>query len=202
MKSVISLFVVILVLAMALPLMAEDPACTPGGETASAEKSDSAKTPVIKSGVHIAFTVPIWLLAGFGSIAYPSIGAFLASFLMRASNRRIPGYLVAALSFAWPATLASAVAAFPVWMAYSLTTQYGGALKGFLAGRHSVARELARFCLHESVQVAVQCQAQDGYTLNAGLLGTIRGQEGRLYRVDIPGHGTRMVDQDNLMRRA
>lgn len=197
MKSVIATFVVVLVLAMAFPLMAEDPVCTPGGESAPAPVE---KAPVLKSGVHIAFTIPVWLLAGFGSIAYPSIGAFLASFLMRASNRRMPGYLVAALSFAWPVTLMTAVATFPVWLAYSLTTQYGGALKGFLAGRLPAARELVRFCLGDRVEVTSMCSAQDGYTLNRGNHGIIRGQEGSMYRVEFPGIGTHYVNQDHLER--
>lgn len=199
MKSVMFMMVV-LFLFMGLPLMADN-ACTPGGDNpASVDKPAPASAPV--KGVHIAFTVPLWLLAGFGSIAYPSIGAFIASFLMRVSNRRLPAFLVATMSFLWPATISAAMAAFPVWLAYSLTTQYGGAIKGVLS-RSKPLLELARFCLHQKVRVTQNCLSREGASIIGGNSGIIRSQDGPFYKVDFNacgGGGVYWIKQDDLMQ--
>lgn len=84
--------------------------------------------------MHIAFTVPMWAMIGFGTIAYPSIGAMIASFLARTSEKRLPRWLVFSSGAAWPVTLGAAIAAFPVWLAIWIVSNYSQAVQATLRG--------------------------------------------------------------------
>lgn len=150
--------------------------------------------------MHISFTVPMWALVGFGSIAYPAVGALVASFLMRSSNRRLPSFVVALSGLLWPATLAAGVAVFPLWLATWFTSNYGEAIKRTLQGRmfqggaSSVTTEQA-FTLGQAVRMA-----QAFGTLIPGNTGTVRNQSGKEVQVDFPGLGTFWVPSSTVYR--
>lgn len=139
--------------------------------------------------MHISFMVPTWLLIGMGTIAYPSIGAVIASFLMRASNRRLPGMVVAASGVLWPVTLALGSVAFPLWLVTWFMSNYGEAIKRTLQGKmlqgSGAEVSSAVFTLNESIRM-VRSFGQ----LNTGHYGQVRDQKGNELFVEFPSIGS------------
>lgn len=144
--------------------------------------------------MHISFMVPTWLLIGMGTIAYPSIGAVIASFLMRASNRRLPGLAVAASGILWPVTLALGSVAFPLWLVTWFMSNYGEAIKRSLQGKMFQGSGEAStvggntFMLNEQVTM-VRTFGQ----LALGVYGHVRDQKGSELFVDFPSIGSHWV---------
>lgn len=109
--------------------------------------------------MHISFMVPMWALIGFGTIAYPSLGAIISSFLARASNRRMPGWLLGVTGTFWPVALGLGVAAFPAWLVVWLVIKYGGAISTMLQGKGGTVNTIVadgKYTIGKSVQMIGQ----------------------------------------------
>jgi hypothetical protein len=147
--------------------------------------------------MHISFMVPAWALIGLGTIAYPSIGALVASFLMRASNRRLPGFVVAMSGVAWPVTLAAGAAVFPLWLLTWFTTNYGQAIKNtlqngmFKGGKSEIIEDLS---LGQHVRLV-----RPFGKIPAGTIGSVTDQNGSEFLVSIPGSfGNQWIPADRI----
>jgi len=154
--------------------------------------------------MHISFMVPTWLLIGMGTIAYPSIGAIIASFLMRSSNRRLPGLVVAASGILWPVTLALGSVAFPLWLVTWFMANYGEAIKRSLQGKMFQGSQVeavsgaASFTIGEAVRMT----RDFGNMLKVQHYGTVRDQKGSELFVDFPTIGSFWVPMDYVHRSA
>jgi hypothetical protein len=147
--------------------------------------------------MHISFTVPMWALIGFGTVAYPSIGALIGSFLMRASSRRLHGGIVAVASTLWPVTLGLGVAGFPFWLAAWFMKNYGAAIASVLSrgGKGALASVMEAYNLHDRVSFA----RSFGH-FSAGSVGTVVDQKGNEVQVSVNGIGSSWVPNDVLRR--
>jgi hypothetical protein len=138
----------------------------------------------------------MWALIGFGTVAYPSLGAVIASFLMRASNRRLPGFVVALSGMAWPVTLGLGVAAFPLWLIAWFMKNYGSAIQAFLSKNGtSAAAVIESFNMGDAVALM-----RSFASLNSGITGRITDQKGTEVQVNFPAYGTFWVPQDAVRR--
>lgn len=148
--------------------------------------------------MHISFTVPMWALIGFGTVAYPSLGAVIASFLMRASNRRLPGFVVALSGMAWPVTLGLGVAAFPLWLIAWFMKNYGSAIQAFLSksGKNSLATvDATSFNMGDAVSLL----RSFGH-MSSGMNGRITDSKGSEVQVNFQSYGTFWVPSDAVRR--
>jgi hypothetical protein len=143
--------------------------------------------------MHIAFTVPLWAMIGFGTVAYPTLGAMVASFLMRASGRRLPGWAVFTAGAAWPVTAIATVAAFPVWLVIWLTKNYGGALKALLSGSGKASGSEDVFQYGQNVRMTKAFGK-----LVAENHGIVRDMSKGSVQVEFPSIGTMWVPSDYL----
>lgn len=151
--------------------------------------------------MHISFTVPTWALIGFGTIAYPSLGAIVASFLMRSSNRRLPGFVVAAAGALWPVTAALGVVAFPLWLSTWFVSNYGDAIKRTLQGKMSQGGTVSQgnapagFTIGETVVMTKQFG-----NLVPTVYGSVRDQRGTELFVDFPSIGAHWVPMSSVRK--
>lgn len=147
--------------------------------------------------MHISFMVPMWALIGLGTVAYPSIGAIVSSLLMRASNRRLPGFVVALAGILWPVTAAAGVTGFVPWLAYWFVKNYGSAIAAVLSGRKGnlVTQVMEAYNLHDRVAFT-RLYGHFG----AGAVGTVMNQKGNEVQVSVDGMGTNWVPNDVLRR--
>lgn len=148
--------------------------------------------------MHISFTLPMWALVGFMTVAYPSIGALMASFLIQKSNRKLPGVAVAILSFLWPATLAGTLAFFPLWLGYWFARNYRSAVVSVLENglfRKEVLENGAGFLIGGQVVLT-----QPYLNLVGGLQGKILDQKSQSAHVELSGWGSHWVPVSMLQK--
>lgn len=176
----------------------------PAEESTEAEdKADEAgsEAETESDGIPVAFVLPYSVMYGILMFLYPAIAAFLGSYLLRASSRRLPAWAVLGMSAIWPVTVSLGLVAFPAWTAYHLFSNYGGSIRRVLSGQMGSAIALARFVLHQKVSVVGSGATREGFALPRGNRGVITGQQADWYQVDLNalgGGGVHWIHQDNL----